>query len=258
MSSDQLNSWLCATTDIQPADGLPCGFPEATTMCQPPSGFMMSVALNKENKGRLAKVHNHLTAYDTFNSDAKDGGPEDFNLDKRMDNTDLEDLDSDAEQHRPQADIAELVVQKAYTECCKELCQTRKALFNANSQHSKWSRNTPSKPNSLMTCVEQEAKKYLLLYHFFIIQSLFPAALNPNTDQHDPAWWKSQDGKLKGTLTELYKMIPADLHESMVTYKQFGSVVHAHSQERSNVLKVIKDCAGAVGNISLFWLLSQQ
>ncbi|KAI5996832.1 hypothetical protein F5J12DRAFT_785259 [Pisolithus orientalis] len=111
-------------------------------------------------------------AYDAFNSDAEDGGPEDFNLDEGMDNIDLENLDSDTEQHRqlthvprPQADVAELQV----------------------------------------------------------------------------------DGKLKGALTELYEMIPVDLHESMVTYKQFGSVVHfiqAHSQERSNVLKVIKDCAG--------------
>ncbi|KAI6146008.1 hypothetical protein BKA82DRAFT_4016165 [Pisolithus tinctorius] len=196
-------------------------------------------------------------AYDAFNSDAEDGGPEDFNLDEGTDNTNLEDLDSDAKQHRqlthvpsPQADVAELqvalsVVQQAYTECCKELCQTRKALFKANSQHSKGSRNASSKSNSLMTCIEQEAKKYLLLYHFFIIQSLFPAAPNPNTDQCNPAWWKSQDGKLKGALTELYKMIPADLHELMVTYKQFGSVfIQAHGQERSNVLKVIKDCSG--------------
>ncbi|KAI5984981.1 hypothetical protein F5J12DRAFT_787452 [Pisolithus orientalis] len=194
------------------------------------------------------------TAYDAFHSDAEDGGPEDFNLDEGTDNTDLEDLDSNTEQHRqlthvpgPQADVAELVVQQAYTKCCKELHQTRKALFKANSQHSKQSRNTSSKSNSLTTRIEQEAKKYLLLYHFFIIQSLFPAVLNPNTDQHDPAQWKSQDGKLKGTLTELYKMIPVDLHESMVTYKQFGSMfIQAHSQERSNVLKVIKDCAGTL------------
>ncbi|KAI6138030.1 hypothetical protein BKA82DRAFT_4367869 [Pisolithus tinctorius] len=178
-------------------------------------------------------------AYDAFNSDAEDGGPEDFNLDEGTDNADLEDLDSDAEQHS--------VVQRAYTECRKELRQTRKALFEANSQRSKRSRNASSKPNSLTTRIEQEAKKYLLLYHFFIIQSLFPAAPNPNTDRHDPARWKSQDGKLKGALTELYEMIPADLHESMVTYKQFGSVfVQAHGQERSNVLKVIKDCAGAL------------
>ncbi|KAI5998413.1 hypothetical protein F5J12DRAFT_784984 [Pisolithus orientalis] len=210
LPKDQLNSWLCPTAEIQPADDLPCGFPEATT----------------------------ITAYDTFNSDAEDGGPEDFNLDEGMDNTDLEDLDSNAEQHRPQADVAELQV---------ELHQTRKALFEANSQHSKWSRNPSSKSNSLMTHIEQDTKKYLLLYHFFIIQSLFPAALNPNTDRHDPAQWKSQDGKLKGALTELYEMIPADLHESMVTYKQFGSVfIQAHGQERSNVLKVIKDCAGTL------------
>ncbi|KIO05038.1 hypothetical protein M404DRAFT_25652 [Pisolithus tinctorius Marx 270] len=186
-------------------------------------------------------------AYDAFNSDAKDGGPKDFNLDKGTDNADLEDLDSNAKQHS--------VVKQAYTECHKEPCQTRKALFEANSQHSKRSRNASSKPNSLTTHIEQEAKKYLLLYHFFIIQSLFPAAPNPNTDRHDPAWWKSQDGKLKGALTELYEMIPADLHESMVTYKQFGSVfVQAHGQERSNVLKVIKDCAGTLFtpyNISL-------
>ncbi|KAI6146772.1 hypothetical protein BKA82DRAFT_27269 [Pisolithus tinctorius] len=69
-------------------------------------------------------------AYDAFNSDAKDGGPEDFNLDKGTDNTNLEDLDSDAKHHRrlthvpgPQADVAELqaalsVVQQAYTKCC--------------------------------------------------------------------------------------------------------------------------------------------
>ncbi|KAI5995749.1 hypothetical protein F5J12DRAFT_785531 [Pisolithus orientalis] len=189
------------------------------------------------------------TAYDTFNSDAEDGGPEDFNLDEGTDNTDLEDLDSNTKQHR---------------RLTHELHQTRKALFEANSQHSKQSRNMSSKSNSLITHIEQEAKKYLLLYHFFIIQSLFPAAPNPNTDQCNPAWWKSQDGKLKGTLTELYKMIPADLHKLMVTYKQFGSVVHViptlvttnilicfkfiqvHGQERSNVPKVIKDCTGAL------------
>ncbi|KAI5989829.1 hypothetical protein F5J12DRAFT_786628 [Pisolithus orientalis] len=155
-------------------------------------------------KGGLQRFTTILPAYDAFNSDAKDGGPEDFNPDEGTNNTDLEDLDSDAEQHRqlthvprPQADVAEL---------------------------------------------------------------LFPAAPNPNTDQCNPAWWKSQDGKLKGTLTELYEMIPADLHESMVTYKQFGSMfVQVHGQERSNVLKVIKDCAGMlftpynISPESLYW-----
>ncbi|KAI6141446.1 hypothetical protein BKA82DRAFT_4362141 [Pisolithus tinctorius] len=45
-------------------------------------------------------IHMPDAAYDAFNSDAEDGGPEDFNLDKGMDNADLEDLDSNAKQHR--------------------------------------------------------------------------------------------------------------------------------------------------------------
>ncbi|KAG2123849.1 hypothetical protein DEU56DRAFT_759879 [Suillus clintonianus] len=59
--------------------------------------------------------------------------------------------------------------------------------------------------------------------------------------------WSSPDVKLKGAMAELYLCVPKTLHKAMETYTQFGPLFHtAVSSERSNILHVIKDCAGLI------------
>ncbi|KAG2750981.1 hypothetical protein P692DRAFT_201804166 [Suillus brevipes Sb2] len=61
------------------------------------------------------------------------------------------------------------------------------------------------------------------------------------------ARWSSSDAKLKGAMAELYFCVPKTLHKAMETYTQFGPLFRAAvSSERSNILHVIKDCAGLI------------
>jgi hypothetical protein len=73
--------------------------------------------------------------------------------------------------------------------------------------------------------ITKEAKKYVMLYHFWVIDGLFPVGPMPAVDPHGPGRWASNESRATGALAELYAMMPQDMHEMMATYKQFGSVV---------------------------------
>jgi hypothetical protein len=57
------------------------------------------------------------------------------------------------------------------------------------------------------------------------MNSLFPTTPQPDVDPRSAARWGSLATKLKGATAELYQFIPKDLHNSMETYTQFGSLV---------------------------------
>ncbi|KAI6023683.1 hypothetical protein PISMIDRAFT_80065, partial [Pisolithus microcarpus 441] len=98
--------------------------------------------------------------------------------------------------------------------------------------------------------ITKEAKKYALLYNFWVPNGLFPPTLKPNVDPHSPTCWVSPRDKLDGAMVELYSMVPSSLHKHMENFKQFSSIMSAFmltlGQECSNILRAIKDCASII------------
>ncbi|KIN97860.1 hypothetical protein M404DRAFT_159488 [Pisolithus tinctorius Marx 270] len=100
---------------------------------------------------------------------------------------------------------------------------------------------------SIDASISKEVKKYALLYNFWVLDGLFLPTPKPDVDLHSPTCWMSPKAKLDGAVVELYSIVPNSLHKHMETYKQFGSIfMSALSQEQSNILRAIKDCAGIV------------
>ncbi|KIO05138.1 hypothetical protein M404DRAFT_40332, partial [Pisolithus tinctorius Marx 270] len=95
--------------------------------------------------------------------------------------------------------------------------------------------------------ISKEAKKYALLYNFWVLDGLFLPTPKLDVDLHSPTHWMSPEAKLDGAVVELYSVVPSSLQKHMETYKQFGSIfASALSQEWPNILRAIKDCAGIV------------
>ncbi|KAH0826713.1 hypothetical protein J3R83DRAFT_5110 [Lanmaoa asiatica] len=138
------------------------------------------------------------------------------------------------------------LVQHAYSEAREELRHTKQEL-------SKLSLSIPAKKRGRIlnssdafdSQIVQQAKKYVMLHHFWAIDSLFPIGpIPPIVDPRSAARWDSNDSRVSGAQAELYAMVPQDMHETMATYKQFGSVfTSALNQERSNILKIVKEMA---------------
>ncbi|KAI6016165.1 hypothetical protein BKA83DRAFT_76680, partial [Pisolithus microcarpus] len=73
---------------------------------------------------------------------------------------------------------------------------------------------------------------------------LFPPTPKLDIDPHSATCWALPQAKLDGVMAELYNVVPCSLHKHMETYKQFGSIFTSTlSQEWSNILRAIKDCA---------------
>ncbi|KIK76256.1 hypothetical protein PAXRUDRAFT_36931 [Paxillus rubicundulus Ve08.2h10] len=88
-----------------------------------------------------------------------------------------------------------------------------------------------------------EVRKYTIFYHFGLLDSLFLPSPKPNVNIRGPLHFKSPEGRVDGAKAELYEIIPESLHSTMEEYKQFDSVFcTAINAERSNILRVIKDC----------------
>ncbi|KAG1847899.1 hypothetical protein F4604DRAFT_1935685 [Suillus subluteus] len=102
--------------------------------------------------------------------------------------------------------------------------------------------------NGHYSSITQQGQKYALFSHFWVVTGLFPTTPQPvDVNPRSAAHWSSPNAKLKGAMTELYQIIPKDLHTSMETYSRFGTLFCAAvSSERSNILHSIKDCAGVI------------
>ncbi|KIJ60953.1 hypothetical protein HYDPIDRAFT_169973 [Hydnomerulius pinastri MD-312] len=140
------------------------------------------------------------------------------------------------------------MAQKAYTGVCSELHSVRKELMTLSSAipACKCS-HMLNKSDSLNASIANAAKRYIMLYHFWVLKRLFPPTPKPNVDPQSSLHWASPQAKLSGSMAELYSVIPKALHDPMENYKQ-SSVVFcsALGQERSNILKTIKDSAGII------------
>lgn len=118
------------------------------------------------------------------------------------------------------------LAQQGYLEMCEELKHVKKEfsrLFSSipAKKHGRILNNSDALDNK----ITKEAKKYVMLYHFWVIDGLFPAGPMPTMNPRSPARWASNESRANGALAELYAMVPQDMHETMATYKQFGSVV---------------------------------
>ncbi|KAI6042434.1 hypothetical protein EDC04DRAFT_2892093 [Pisolithus marmoratus] len=139
------------------------------------------------------------------------------------------------------------VAQKVYADAHTELHSVWKeltALSSAIPTHK--CNHMLNKTETLNSSITKEAKKYLLLYHFWVADGVFPMTLKPSVDPCSPSCWDSPRAKMEGMTAELYSIIPESLHESMEQHPHFGSFTSALGQERSNVLKCIKDAASLI------------
>ncbi|KAI5984995.1 hypothetical protein EDC04DRAFT_2615507 [Pisolithus marmoratus] len=137
-----------------------------------------------------------------------------------------------AEAHELHKALA--VAQKVYADACTELHSVWKELTALSSAIPTHKCNCMlNKTETLNSSITKEAKKYLLLYHFWVADGVFPMTLKPSVDPCSPSCWDSPRAKMEGMTAELYSIIPESLHDAL-------------GQEQSNVLKCIKDAASLI------------
>ncbi|KIK27795.1 hypothetical protein PISMIDRAFT_22063 [Pisolithus microcarpus 441] len=130
----------------------------------------------------------------------------------------------------PTAEVHELrkalvIAQKAYANMRTELCSICKelvALSSAIPMHK--CNHVLNRTEMLDSSIATEAKKYVMLYCFWVTDSVFPMTFNPNVDPRSPSHWNLPEAKAKGMTAELYSVVLESLHESMEQNKCFGSV----------------------------------
>ena len=64
-----------------------------------------------------------------------------------------------------------------------------------------------------------------MLYHLWVIDSLFPVEKNPSIDLFSVDCWASSVAKHNAVVTEIFTIAPKTLHKEIATYQFFGSVV---------------------------------
>ncbi|KAI5989533.1 hypothetical protein EDD15DRAFT_2198490 [Pisolithus albus] len=170
---------------------------------------------------------------------------EDFDLDDAGDNDqDSESDTGDLDEMRrvlqvlgPTAEVHELrkalaIAQKAYADTRTELRSVRKELVALSSAIPARKRNRVlNRTETLDSSIAAEAKKYVMLYCFWVTDGVFPTTFNPNVDPRSPSRWNSAEAKVEGMTAELYSVIPESLHESMEQNKRFGSVANGTNHE---------------------------
>ncbi|KAI5981971.1 hypothetical protein EDD15DRAFT_2367786 [Pisolithus albus] len=173
--------------------------------------------------------------------------------DSSDDSNDLDEMRNVLQVPGPSAEAHELrkalaIAQKAYADARTELRSVRKELAVLSSALPARKRNRVlNRTETLDSSIAKEAKKYVMLYHFWVTDRVFPTTFKPNVDPRSPSRWSSPEAKIEGMVAELYNLIPKSLHESMEQYPRFGSVfTSALGQERSNILKAIKDSASLI------------
>ncbi|KAG1849250.1 hypothetical protein F4604DRAFT_1935048 [Suillus subluteus] len=140
------------------------------------------------------------------------------------------------------------VAQQAYTNVRSELRVLKKEYATLQAAIPVRSRNRVLKKTSAIDSdISRAGKMYAMLNYFWVMNGLFPTTPQPNVNPHSNMRWSSPDAKLKGAMAELYLCVPKTLHKAMEIYTQFGPLFRAAvSSERSNILHVIKDCAGLI------------
>ncbi|KIK25417.1 hypothetical protein PISMIDRAFT_96900, partial [Pisolithus microcarpus 441] len=82
-----------------------------------------------------------------------------------------------------------------------------------------------NRTETLNSSITKEAKKYIMLYHFWVTDHVFPMTFKPNVNPCSPSCWSLPKAKIEGMATELYNFIPKSLHESVEQYPHFGIVI---------------------------------
>ena len=117
--------------------------------------------------------------------------------------------------------------------CQKTLTATHAKLVNTTKELKtlkaalplKKCRAVLSKSDSLNESIGRVAKKFALLYHLWVIDSLFSIEKNPSVDLFSADRWASSVAKHNAVVTEIFMIAPKTLHKEIATYQFFGSVV---------------------------------
>ncbi|KAI6008473.1 hypothetical protein EDC04DRAFT_2610970 [Pisolithus marmoratus] len=134
--------------------------------------------------------------------------------------------DNDLSEDDFDLDNALAISQKAYMDVQTELHSIQKELATLSSAIPACKCNhVLNKTETVNSNITKEAKKYVMLYSFWLTDSVFPMTSNPDVDPHSPSCWTSHEARVKGMRAELYSVILKSLHEAMAQYLHFGSVV---------------------------------
>ncbi|KAI6032409.1 hypothetical protein EDC04DRAFT_2605222 [Pisolithus marmoratus] len=147
---------------------------------------------------------------------------DDFDLDNVSNDTrDSESDTSDLEEMRRTLAIS----QKAYMDVQTELHSIRKGLATLSSAIPAHKHNhVLNKTETVNSNITKEAKKYVMLYSFWLTDGVFPLTSKPDVDPCSPSHWTSHEARVEGMRAKLYSVIPKSLHEVMAQYPCFGSV----------------------------------
>jgi len=132
-----------------------------------------------------------------------------------------------------------------------ELRVLKKQYLHLSSAVPARSRNRVLKKTSALDSnISHQGQKYALFCHFWVLNNLFPTTPQPNVDPRSATRWTSPDSKLKGATAELYQFIPKDLHDSMETYSQFGSLVSMTLYSEFHVILILHVSSALVSRSS--------
>ncbi|KAI6028152.1 hypothetical protein EDC04DRAFT_2899110 [Pisolithus marmoratus] len=176
-----------------------------------------------------------------------DCSDDDFDLDSVGQDSDDNDSDDLDEMRRglqvpgPSTEAHELhnalaVAQKVYVDAHTELHSIWKELTALSSAIPAHTRNhVLNKTETLNSSITKEAKKYLILYHFWVADSVFPTTLKLDVDPCSPSRWDSPRAKMEGMTAELYSVILESLHKSMEQHPCFDAASLIFAQYNLNL-----------------------
>ncbi|KIK79411.1 hypothetical protein PAXRUDRAFT_161356 [Paxillus rubicundulus Ve08.2h10] len=132
------------------------------------------------------------------------------------------------------------IAQLAFTQVWDELNELKNKYNNLSAKIPARTHAHALKPTSpLDNSIAQVTRNFCMFYHLWVPNNLFPVGPQMDIDPCSPSRWRTPESR-----TELYAMVPEELHKHMTSYEQFGFMFSGVVNiKRSNALKVIKDLA---------------
>ncbi|KIM56380.1 hypothetical protein SCLCIDRAFT_132841 [Scleroderma citrinum Foug A] len=174
---------------------------------------------------------NELDAVDNEPSDEEESLSRENNED---DNTDIIELQMVMQVPAPDASIADLhkslsMAQRAYGNLCARLNALEKQynILVSTTHLSKAAKGVDAKTISAHTRISVIARKYVIFYHFWTPDNMFPVSQQPDIDPRSPMQFSSSESTVACARAELFTTVSdnEDDKKLLCTYVSFGRVV---------------------------------
>ncbi|KAI6103320.1 hypothetical protein EDD16DRAFT_1515303 [Pisolithus croceorrhizus] len=114
-----------------------------------------------------------------------------------------------AEAHKLHKALA--IAQKAYADAHIELCSIQKELAVLSSAIPACKCNCIlNKTETLDSSIAKEAKKYVMLYHFWVADGVFPTTFKPDVNPCSPSCWNLPKAKVKDSTSLIFAQYNLD------------------------------------------------